>query len=344
MVIPRRIFFHAYHATPCPLVGRVALRLMINRCTAFVLGAGTSIPYRFPSGEGLLKQARVLSIPDILKKIQRPELEGPARELEGALKKTHDSSLDALLELRPDLAEVGKRLLAALLLEHENSSITHFPEPEEDWLTVFFGELVRNTSSIRDFAKNPISFITYNYDRALKHRILGALSAHYGISELECATAIAAIPFLHLHGDLGELPSSGSKTPVPFGPSPTDAGQFARYLDIATARIVIVHEAKPETEAFVRARDILGSSEQAVMLGFGFGESNLSRLDVAKWKATTVWGTAFGLTGSQRHYLIDIPFDKAKKQRSFASSTVGTRAYLLNSLYIFRDPLSKESG
>jgi len=47
-------------------------------------------------------------------------------ELHAALQRTHDSSLDTLLELRSDIAPIGKRLIASLILELEFHST--FPQ------------------------------------------------------------------------------------------------------------------------------------------------------------------------------------------------------------------------
>jgi hypothetical protein len=311
---------------------------MIQRPTAFIFGAGTSIPYGFPSGEELLRTARGFDLKNLKNKVYAPTLADQAEKLRLALSQTHDSSLDLLLELRPDITEIGKRLIASLLLELEFSSTYRFPAPADDWLTVFFGELVADTSSLEDFAKNPVSLITYNYDRLLEYRLSGALMAHYGRPDADCIATLAKIPIIHLHGDLGHLPGFSAGDTVPFGPAPSGP-MFTQYVDHASKRIVIVHEARGETPDFDLARKILQSASQIIMVGFGYGAKNLSRLDIARWKnAKNVAGTTYGLTGIQTYYSIARPFQTANINVQQGDSRFGAREYFANNLGIFREP------
>jgi hypothetical protein len=312
---------------------------MIQRPTAFIFGAGASIPYGFPSGEGLLNMARVFDSMNLRSKVCAPAMEDQTENLRLALNRTHDSSLDLLLELRPDITEIGKRLIASLLLELEFHSPHRFPTPDADWLTLFFGELVAETTCLEDFAKNPVSLITYNYDRLLEYRLTGALMAHYGRPEADCIATLAKISIIHLHGDLGQLPGFSSGETVPFGPSPADGAAFPRYIDHASKRIVIVHEARGETPEFDRARKILQSVSQIVMVGFGYGAKNLSRLEIGRWRnAKNVMGTTYGLTAIQTYYSIARPFQAASINVQQADPRFGAREFFANNLGIFREP------
>ena len=307
---------------------------MIRRPTVFILGAGTSVPYGFPAGEQFLP--RGMNEPTLLQKLCVPVLDDAATALLEALHRTHDASLDALLELRPDITEVGKRLIASLIMELEFNSPPRYPSPKDDWLTPFFGELASGTTSLDDFARNPVVIITYNYDRVLEYRLTGALSAHYGRPDGECIAALQRIPIIHLHGSLGPLPGFSAGATVPFGFRSSDPAGFSRTLDFASRRIVIVHEAKDETPEFEQARLLLQSTEQVVMLGFGYGATNLSRLEIRRWPKR-VFGTQYGLTNSQFEYAVRRPFLAANIQPWTTDRGHGTREFLDNALFIFRD-------
>jgi hypothetical protein len=306
---------------------------MIHHPTAFILGAGTSVPYGFPAGEELLRMARGFDLAN-LKDKAHARAPADVAGLYAALQRTHDSSLDTLLELRSDIAPIGKRLIAALILELEFNSTfpQRYPAPKDDWLTMFFGELTSDTKCLEDFAKNPIVLITYNYDRLLEYRLSRALAAHYGRSDADCIATLGKIPLIHLHGDLGPLPGFAAAVAVPFGPSPAQRDDFAHGIERASERIVIVHE----TEDFDHARKLLQSVKQVVMLGFGYGASNLSRLDIKRWPKA-VYGTQFGLTPSQINYAVTRPFSAAGITVSTTIPAHGTREFLDNSLAIFRE-------
>jgi hypothetical protein len=300
--------------------------------TAFILGAGTSVPYGFPAGEDLLRDARSFDFNNLTTRPNTRSVPN-VKELHATLQRTHDGSLDALLELRPDIAAAGKRVIASVLLEVESNS--RVPQPKDDWLTPFFGELTSGTRCLEDFTKNPITLVTYNYDRLLEYRLSRALVAHYGRSEADCIATLKMIPIIHLHGDLGALPGFAQTDLVPFGPSPADRAAFAEFVDVAADRIVIVHEAKDEGRTFAAARHALQSSKQVVMLGFGYGASNVSRLEIKRWPKR-VYGTVFGMTDSQIDYLIGRPFGAVHITVSRTRSTHGTREFLDNCLDIFR--------
>jgi len=186
----------------------VSSRSMIARPTVFILGAGASVPYGFPAGAQLLHAARSLDLINLAAKLHVPSsMIDEIHALHVALSRTHDASLDALLELRPDIVALGKRLIASLMLEIEyNAALRPFPEQKDDWLTTFFGELAADTKTVDEFAAGGVSVITYNYDRVFEHRLSGAIAAHYGPAA-DYMGATRKIPIIHLHGSLGPLPA-----------------------------------------------------------------------------------------------------------------------------------------
>lgn len=164
---------------------------MIQKPTAFILGAGTSAPYRFPAGEQFFRDARSLDLDNLKSKVFARS-QADVLALHNSLKQSRDWSLDTLLELRPDIAPIGKRLIASMILELEfhSKSPQREPLPKEDWFTRFFGELASGTKCLEDFAKNPEVLITYNYDRLLEYHLVRALAAHYGRSEADCIVTL----------------------------------------------------------------------------------------------------------------------------------------------------------
>jgi hypothetical protein len=101
--------------------------------------------------------------------------------------------------------------------------------------------------------------------------------------------------------------------------------------------VFIVHEARPETDEFDRARKAFQGVDQVVMLGFGYGATNLSRLDLHRWKrGVSVFGTAYGLTRSRITHDVESPFQKAGINVALGEHTHGTREFLENRLEIFR--------
>jgi hypothetical protein len=269
---------------------------MLSKTTVLILGAGASAPYGFPTGWRMLEDARALKVHQIAEMIKpRPSSEAPP--LFETLRHTGEKSIDAALEGQPDIREAGKAFIARRLLTDERNHRTKDPpvDPPGAWYRELFTAMLGG--NLEDFRANPLSILTYNYDRSLEAFFINALAAKYRRkSREECAKALDCVGPWHLHGQLGglpELPIPGAE-PVEYGGSPeglTDS-------DIASAAkaIQIVDEPHPHGEPFARARDAISTADRLVFLGFSFGVVNVGRLRLADClrHETETWATAMG--------------------------------------------------
>jgi hypothetical protein len=85
------------------------------------------------------------------------------------------------------------------------------------------------------------------------------------------------IPIVHLHGRLGFLPWQVGQETRPYDPTMNEA-----VLKACIKNIKVVHEdtAERDTE-FKQAKKLLFEAERIYFLGFGFGQTNVQRLDLA---------------------------------------------------------------
>ena len=267
---------------------------MIEKRTVFVLGAGASRPYLFPSGNELTNQVHDhLSQPSAIEELRSccGFTEGEISSFRQALRYSGQTSVDAFLEHRPDLLEIGKAAIAYLLIKCENKPVL-LNEMSGAWLRYIYG---RMSSSFNDFCKNQVSFITFNYDRVLEEFLSTSLSNSYGKPLDECRTQLEQIPIIHLHGHLGALPWQ-SKNSRPFEPIINK-----QTMDVARHGIKIIHET-PTVERdkdFQKGLNLLQNSEQTVFLGFGYNTLNMQRLGIEHTRAGAI-GTGYGLTSRER--------------------------------------------
>jgi hypothetical protein len=315
---------------------------VIERPTVFILGAGSSIPYGFSSGEGLLQQARRLHVNQLKDKLRLEQVVPVAeiRRLHDALQRTHDASIDALLELRDDCLAAGRALIATMLLREEEKVAATVIDPERDWLTVLFRELTRGTTCLQDFARNNVTFMTYNYERFLEHRLLGALAVHYNAPDAECVVVLNRLRVLHMHGYLGPLPLFKGPNDVPFGVplflSEEDDVSYLRWRT-AIAHIKIIHEVETNNKEFSRAHAVLAEAERVIFLGFGFHEKNVERLHPENWnRSASVHGTAYGMTPSERHYYADQPLNRNGMGFNAGRDNEDCKLFLRNRLDLLR--------
>src|SRR5688500_5322478 len=107
--------------------------MIVERNTVLILGAGTSMPYDFPSGVLLLR--RIQNAMAGAHSALAPLLHqagydwAQIQQFADAVQTCGRSSIDAFLGSRQDLADVGRAAIAALLIPHENPA-NLFQRPE----------------------------------------------------------------------------------------------------------------------------------------------------------------------------------------------------------------------
>ena len=182
---------------------------MITKPTVLVLGSGASIPYGFPSGKDLLRSIHGELNP------RNADFWSPlfndcgidtrhVEEFRSELYSSQLSSVDTFLEHRPEFLEVGKLAIALNMVARE----------DEDWLLRFDGRdegfyrylYDRMDTQFELFGENKLTVITFNYDRSFEHYLFKALLHSHGRSAEDCASILAAIPVVHVHGSLSTLP------------------------------------------------------------------------------------------------------------------------------------------
>lgn len=278
---------------------------MITRKIVFVVGAGGSCAYGFPSGGDLLKTARSKASLNPLEPYHAP---ANIRTLHHAVTSCQDLSLDALLEHRSDISEIGRAYIAHSILTAERQACPERASVSGDWLAYLFSEMANGCHNVNAFDKNAISFITYNYDRLIEQRISEGAATRFIVPPTR-----APISYywnnqrvIHLHGSLGPIDTT------PFGADPTlrrDDG-FS-YVEHSAQAIEVVHQARPDSVEFKHAASVLAEAEVVFFLGFSFGRTNVDRLPLHRIpKTAKVVCSRYGMTNAETRMNILQPFKK----------------------------------
>jgi len=146
------------------------------------------------------------------------------------------------------------------------------------WYEYFYNKL---NARFEDFIQNNVSVITFNYDRSLEHYLLTAIQNDYGRTEAEAADVLKSIPIIHLHGNLGNLPSRGKENARNYSARVT-----TESIKVCIDNIKIIHEGididkDPELS---QAHQLISEAEIICFLGLGYDKTNLDRL-----KATEIF-------------------------------------------------------
>lgn len=263
---------------------------MIKEPTVFILGAGASKPFKFPTGIELVNAIRqnVTSQNDDTLRLYTANSIKPSelKKFAHALLYSGKDSIDQFLEHRTEFIEIGKLAIAQELIKYEDESILF---RTGDWYRYIFGKL---NASFETFDENKISVVTFNYDRSFEQYLFTALKNSYGKNDDECAEKIKNIPIIHVHGQLGKLPWQDKHGRV----------YKDQHLDLdacsaAAAGIKIIHEDE-DYDAFRQAQVLLRRAKNIYFLGFGYNKTNVKRLSLPRDSSSK--GTAFGLEDAEK--------------------------------------------
>ena len=275
---------------------------MIERRTVLILGTGSSIPFGFPSGRALKELICHGLSKDVNQPFQLLRQCGYRSELitgfRDALLKSGRSSVDAFLEYRPDLLEVGKTAIAAALIPFEVED--RLFEGERNWYEYLFGLMIRSPADI-PHAQEHLSVITFNYDRSLEHFLGTALQNSFSLHADQAREHVNGFRIVHVYGQLGELrPGPGARPYVPAEPE-----EAAAVASQTAKAIKIVHEGAENPPELSMARDLISKAQVVTFLGFGYLPENVARLGLARSgphveTRAKLWGSAHGLTQAER--------------------------------------------
>ena len=266
---------------------------MIKTPTVFILGAGASMPYGFPSGAELA--AHICQAGSDLQPFGVSQKENDEFVIE--LRNSGQSSVDAFLEHRPEFLHVGKVAIAYHLIQREDS--LELLSRNRDWYTWLLNKMTVGTP-FREFKNNRVFLITFNYDRSLEQFLFSRLCSLYGKSQENVASALNDLPFVHLHGRMGYLPWQSKEE------AKTRAYTAAikpEAVAVAAEGIKVITENFDGSEELGQAQQLMKDAERIAILGFGYNVVNMARLQVPLSK--TVLGTCFGLTEAEKWHLTE---------------------------------------
>ena len=276
---------------------------MIERPTVFILGAGASCDYNFPSGRDLIFKIAEGARKRHMFQVVRDETDWMGFDIAEVIKCAEElvaselPSVDLFLENRPEYQQIGKALIARELISCENP-LQFRRGKKQKWLEYLYGHMSPKKDT---FTRNQIAFITFNYDRSVEHFFFTALKSSFNLADDELWAMLAQIPIIHVHGQLGSFgPQEGARAFTP------DVNE--NTIRTAAAGIKVIHENGTNfSPEYKRAHELLSQAEIVCFLGFGYQEDNVRRLRAGTIKSYEVFaGTGFGLESSERSKAVQL--------------------------------------
>lgn len=282
---------------------------MIKEHTVFVLGAGASMPYGFPSG----LQLRSEIITGFIEKIQRmKEFENTRNNLDlipkmvsfiNTFNKSSIVSIDLFLSRNPEFEVIGKMAIAISILVHEREN--YFNENSinsigGDWYSFIFNKLTEGLYNKDDGNKindNNVSFITFNYDRSFEYYMNESLYNSFSMfrEENSIKQFNFKLPIHHVYGSLGSIDT------IAYGLNKLDV-QNHLIKDYIKDLKTIYQERK------IVSHDILSlihKAERVFFLGFSFLPENLEILQTHTWPTSIkLYGTTKNINNNEFSFIL----------------------------------------
>ena len=265
--------------------------------TVFVLGAGASCPYGFPSGSELREQIIAHHIDDSSNYLwaKNPsenyvnEILKGAKDFVETFRKSTTKSIDLFLARNKRYRRDGQRAIAFRILaaEKESSFREQSKKRSQDWYTWLFGKMtdeIIKEEDFNSFSENDLSIITFNYDRSLEHFLFDSLRNSFkGIGIGKVIEQLNHIKICHIFNQIAYLEWQNQ---------PNDVKYRTESKNIS---IIYDEEENPKLQ---EARDLLSNAQRVFFLGFGYAKENLEALKIPETLAnvTSVFGTGLNLT------------------------------------------------
>lgn len=288
---------------------------MIEKKTLLIIGAGSSVPYGYPTGAKLRNE---LCDPENLPPMLASEIRYKFCE---QFRLSQIKSIDAFLAKRGNdkiinnpnesnvndsqkyltFGDVGKLAIAHQLLKCEKQTKSalpiknnHIQEPEEDhWLQELWHHMIDVSQS--EFSKNQLKIISFNYDRVIDTYFQDAIKSSYGIDsyvEYEATKLRKSIQMVNIYGKLQELDERRY-------------GENTDTISNVAECIKVIPEIREENdEQFQIAQEMIQWAEKICFIGFGFDKTNVRRLGFPNHDLSNkkIYATQCGMTTQEILY------------------------------------------
>ena len=242
-----------------------------------ILGAGASMAYGFPSGWQL--RHKILGLPQF--KAAKNGVfasrdfgaETQFLDFKEAFKLSQKISIDAFLGTRREFSDIGKRCIAAVLLECEDRTKL-FEESvdnsKDHWYQYLINAITSKSWDELDLSR--IAVVTFNYDRSLLLYLHTTLVNIYKKDDDEVTEKLRELEIVNVYGSICD------KFPTEAGWLPYDGSVTFEKITSAAQQLNVIPEGLTESPTLVRSRKLIRNARGVAFLGFGFDQINVERL------------------------------------------------------------------
>ncbi len=301
---------------------------MFSPKTVFIIGAGASHDFGFPTGDGLrieiartLEQlvVQIVSMDDpfvqaVYGASAAVEFQSEWGEYCKAAKRLLAAlplaiSIDNLLHAHrhdPRMVLLGKLAICSVIITKERASPLFMsdearsgdfqlaamdsPEFTESWHLPLMRLLGmgKDLDQLNSLFENT-AFIVWNYDRCMEHFLVNAIMRYFDVDAVRAAEIVDTVSIVHPYGQAGKLPWQQGT-----GPTAKYGDPRPPLLEMAKSILTFTESADDGVRA--TAVDLVEGAETLVFMGFGFLPQNMKLLTTqSKSSVRRVFATTYGV-------------------------------------------------
>jgi hypothetical protein len=291
---------------------------MINKSTVFVLGAGASWHYGYPTGEELVDEVIVMAgrfyeycqlrlsnqpvvgVPDYVSKrtdaslgakgalLGWKQVSEECQLLSQRLKAVRPILIDHFLAWNDSLRPIGKLMIAAVILKCESAKAIR-----RGWYRFVVHKLVHGCKKSADLFDNDVHFVTFNYDASLEYYLFQGLTSLDILTQADVEKFLTKDRIAHTYGCIHKtIPmdtdfvnhalTENFGRPMAAGAT-TEFVLRKNFLDQCLVasnnlRTIDPHDKEEDEDILATARRWIEHAKVVYILGYGFDEQNSKRL------------------------------------------------------------------
>lgn len=268
---------------------------MITENTVLILGAGSNVPYGFPTmrqlRQHIVRGFRDYYINNFTTNRDENDVKIFLRSIDRFISRFNSSTLmiDEFLS-DPDNADVrkiGKLAIICAIADFERQSTfrEESKDPNSDWYTSFFQQLYRDLPDGEKYKlwNHNFKVITFNYDRSFEHFLYDSLiGAHFNRID-EIKDGMNEIEIIHVYGRMARLEwqhdTTYDKDPLYISYGNVKSGD---QHDRCSDNIEIMFTTRLKNDRIKKIKEIIIDANKILFIGFGFDEYNLNNLGITE--------------------------------------------------------------
>ena len=317
---------------------------MFKTPTVFILGAGASCHYGYPTGEDLVKLVleksrlarqyfgfcgnrnyadRPIYVTESTGSLPNQwfSASNECEAIEKAFEQVNPLVIDYFLGWNPRLQPIGKLLIAWVIHECEQDWIRHGRKIKNDWCRFVIHKIVFGCKRSSDLLENRVRFVTFNYDVSLETALYAALSHIELFEPRDIDEFLGNNRVIHVYGKIREVPPVQtaiiSWNAQADNPQSMDDGARGEYLmqgleflnQIYFAskglRVIDPSDKTTDRDALEAAVEVIRQAKAVYILGYGCLMSEAVSTNTPK-KRSMISGTEPSRDegGARRHHVL----------------------------------------